>query len=171
MTETSGTEEFLSCMVATALLVVAATVLVTAGLLTIIAKATGRQGYEVYQASTGHKEAVKVGFSWPAFFFAPFWLILKQLWLIAAVWWCLLLVLMAMESVTDAAHTEPELQGMMNVVLGLGWLAMAVVPGLMGNRWYRAALLRKGYRLLRKVEATGQQAALSRVDGAATGTG
>ena len=39
--------------------------------------------FEVYQHPTQSSEAVKEGFSWPAFFFGPAWLLFKQLWLFA----------------------------------------------------------------------------------------
>jgi len=44
--------------------------------------------FNIYHHPIHGYEAVKVGFSWPAFFFAFIWMLLKRLWLHAAVYMC-----------------------------------------------------------------------------------
>jgi hypothetical protein len=36
--------------------------------------------FKIYEPPTGECEAVKQGWSWPAFFFGPIWALVKTLW-------------------------------------------------------------------------------------------
>ena len=84
---------------------------------------------------------VKTGFSWPAFFFGTLWAVAKGLWLVAlamlvpeaAIWFC---------SGFAEAHGNAGL-----AVAGLVFqLAYRVVCGRYANAWWRAKLVRQGYR-------------------------
>ena len=49
----------------------------------------GMRKFKVYKHSTQRVEiveAVKVGFSWPAFFFSFWWMFAKGLWIRALIW-------------------------------------------------------------------------------------
>src|SRR5262249_55792724 len=46
-------------------------------------------------------EAVKVGFSWPALFIGPLWMLVKKLWGLATGWIAMYLALSLVETVTD----------------------------------------------------------------------
>jgi len=84
---------------------------------------------------------VKTGFSWPAFFFGGLWAVAKGLWLAAfamfvldaLIWFC-------------SGYAQAR---------GIGALALAclvlqigywVLRGRFGNAWWRAKLVRQGYR-------------------------
>ncbi len=84
---------------------------------------------------------VKTGFSWPAFFFGAMWAVAKGLWLIAIamfaldalIWFC---------SGYAAARGNDGL-----AVAGLVFqIAYWVLRGRHANAWWRAKLVRQGYR-------------------------
>ena len=47
--------------------------------------------YKIFRNASGQVEAVKQGWSWPAFFFSVIWAIAKRLWIIAI--WAILIVM------------------------------------------------------------------------------
>ena len=88
---------------------------------------------------------VKVGFSWPAFFFGALWAAAKRMWFPE------FLLLLAAEAglwfVTGVA--DPRQNGAITLI-GLGAnVVFAVVCGRYGNRWLAASLLRRGYQVQR----------------------
>ena len=79
---------------------------------------------------------VKEGFSWPAFFLAPIWLIYKRMWIVLAFYVAVaiaLTVLAGMALVPDSA-------------VFVGNLAVHFLLGLEGNDLYRWTLARRRYR-------------------------
>jgi len=97
-------------------------------------------------------ELVKEGFSWPAFFFGIAWALYHRLWLPAAA-------LIAISAVLGAALEEFNLG---SVAASLTFFALAVLVGLMGNDWRRAALHRRGYGEDGVVTASDMETALRR---------
>lgn len=80
-------------------------------------------------------ELVKEGFSWPAFFFALPWALYHRLWLTAA----------AMVALIAAMSVAVEELRLGQLSVSLICFAIAVLVGLLGNDWRRAALRRRGY--------------------------
>jgi hypothetical protein len=79
---------------------------------------------------------VKEGFSWPAFFVAPVWLIYKRMWVVLAFYIAVIVGLSLLAQ--GFAVTE-------NAVF-LGNLAVHLILGLEGNDLYRWTLERRRYR-------------------------
>jgi hypothetical protein len=84
---------------------------------------------------------VKTGFSWPAFFFGGMWAVVKGLWLAALamfvldalIWFC-------------SGYAEARGQGglaLAGLVFQIGYW---VLRGRHANDWWRARLVRRGYR-------------------------
>ncbi len=84
---------------------------------------------------------VKTGFSWPAFFLGGLWAVAKGLWL-AALGMCVLDAVLWFCSGFAEAHRDP--------LLSLGGLLLQIVywivRGRYANGWWRAKLLRQGYK-------------------------
>lgn len=84
---------------------------------------------------------VKSGFSWPAFFLGGLWAVAKGLWLAA-------LGMFAVDVVIWFCSGYAQARG--NAALALAGLALQVVywvvRGRWANGWWRARLLRQGYR-------------------------
>ena len=88
---------------------------------------------------------VKLGFSWPAFFFGALWAAAKRMWF--PEFPLLLLAEASLWLVTGAAAAT-ENGGV--TVLGLAAnVAFAVICGRHGNRWLASSLLRRGYAVQR----------------------
>ena len=79
---------------------------------------------------------VKEGFSWPAFFLAPIWLIYKRMWIMLVFYVAVMIALTVLSGMAFA----PE------GVSFVGNLAVHLLLGLEGNNLYRWTLTRRRYR-------------------------
>lgn len=93
------------------------------------------QTFRIYRHPTLGYEAVKAGFSWPAFFFNFVWMLVKKPWSVAGVCFLAYVVLLFLERVTDAAQSEPGAQAVVYLLLAAGYFALCLIPGLTGNSW------------------------------------
>jgi hypothetical protein len=116
--------------------------------------------FQVYQHPIHGFEAVKVGFSWPAFAFGIFWMLAKKLWRIFALWIALYI---AAEMVLSAPLAVAE--GAANWLLGgvsfAVYLALWLVPAFKGNAWLENQLLRRGFQLVRRTNSHTVDAAIA----------
>jgi hypothetical protein len=80
------------------------------------------KGEVLYHPVNRSEEQTWEGFSWPAFFFGPIWLLIKGLWGHALIY---LLVAMA--------------------TVGYGVVVLWFVYGFIGNGLHKSLLLKKGY--------------------------
>jgi len=123
--------------------------------------------FRVYSHPTHGHEAVKQGFSWPAFFFGFFWMLVKRLWGLAALWFLAFVGLSVIERVADAAQTEPGAQALVYLILAVGYFALWLVPAFKGNSWRTANLAKRGHELVREVQAETPDVAVAQVARAA----
>lgn len=94
--------------------------------------------FHIYAHPEGDIEAVKVGWSWPGFFFTGLWALIKRLWTIgAAVLAGLLVVAMA--------TTPGETGGSTSMVFNGLALAISAIFGQFGNAWLEADLGERDY--------------------------
>jgi len=116
--------------------------------------------FNVYRHPVQGLEAVKVGFSWPAASAGPIWMLVKQLWGLSALWIALYLSLSLVETGTD--NFEPGgAQGLVYFHLVAGYAALSLIPGFKGNTWREKNLVRRGFEMLRTVQAETPEAAVS----------
>lgn len=113
--------------------------------------------YDVYAHQDLGHQAVKRGFSWPAFLFGMFWAFYKKLWLVGAVY--LLIMLLFAMSIGDGSD------GGLAVLHNFVSFGISLFVGAAGNGWWRDALGEQGYRHVRAVEARGPRAAIESVFG------
>ena len=104
--------------------------------------------YVVYEHSSdfAEPEAVKVGFSWPAFFFSWAWAFTKQLPKHGA------LLLGGFIAVTAIENTQPS-ESLFNELSGLVWFAISLVAGAYGNSWRASDLADRDFRPVDRLEA------------------
>ena len=84
---------------------------------------------------------VKIGFSWPAFLFGALWAMTKGLWLVALamlvpealIWFC-------------SGYAEAHRDGGLALAGFLFQIGYRIVIGRYANAWWRARLVRQGYR-------------------------
>lgn len=86
----------------------------------------GQRVGEMVQPSTGLRVEIYQGWSWPCFFFGPFWYAAKRMWGMALVWLALAI------ATASVVH----------------WLAILVVPWF-ANRQYVEHLGEKGWTVAR----------------------
>jgi hypothetical protein len=106
-------------------------------------------------------QAVKLGFSWPAFFFGTFWAAYKLLWLVFSL---SLLAVFSMVSIMGMI-AGPEAGPPNSELLPLWSLAFSALYGAYGNDWVRIDLERQGYQVMSEVEGDTPRDALERFEG------
>lgn len=108
--------------------------------------------YHVFEHPTRGLEAVKVGVSWPGFFFGFFWMLVKKMW-----GWALLFLAIAMVSVffqISITHGQsPASATKTNLGFDLVGLVFGIIVGAYGNGWRESNLRNKGYVSVATVEA------------------
>ena len=102
---------------------------------------------------------VREGFSWPAFAFGPFWLGLRGMWIVLAVYVALMIVLVALA----------RFAGMPEPVVSVVTSAINLLLGFEGNDLYRWSLARRRYHERAIVSGRDMEEAESRFFGSLTG--
>jgi len=118
--------------------------------------------FNVYKHPTQGFDAVKVGFSWPAFFFGLIWMLVKKLWGLAGLWFAGYVVCSLIEKVTEQAQASGA-QALVYFVLAAGYFVLWLVPPFKGNKWREENLSKRGYELLSTVQAETPDAAIAQL--------
>ena len=123
-------------------------------------RSAGTKLFNVYANETGGCEAVKVGWSWPAFSFGAFWALYKRMWGIG-------LGVLLTWFVLTLAGTIVLLSQAVNSLAVVGGMAGWFVFGSYGNKWRARHLLARGFTLRGTISASSaRQAATLYSDGA-----
>lgn len=117
--------------------------------------------YKIYQSPLYTFEAVKQGWSWPAFFFGPIWALFKTLWGLG-------FLIIIGQSILISAYANLFLQGLpqQEAVLALQpinfllTIIVAIPIALYGNSLRGKNLLVKGYKEVAYVIAENPQNAI-----------
>lgn len=116
--------------------------------------------FRVFRHPTLGLEAVKVGVSWPAFFFTFVWMLVKKLWGWAGLWIGGAIVLAIFEKVAESSP-EGGAQILLYLIVAAGWFVLALVPLFKGNIWRETNLRARGYEMVSTVEAETSDAAVA----------
>jgi predicted permease len=122
--------------------------------------------FHVYRHPTQGAEAVKVGFSWPAFFFGFFWMLAKKLWSLAAMWIAAYVVCLVVESLADSSSAQGS-KLIIYLLLMVAYFSLWLVPAFKGNRWREEKLRERGFVLVGATQAENPDAAAANMPGAA----
>ncbi len=109
--------------------------------------------FNIYANPQKQYKAVKIGWSWPGFFFCIVWALIKQMWAVAGILFAVFFVI----GMLTAGMPEDVSNGLLNI-LSLG---ASLLVGFQGNNWVRANLLSRGYELIDTVTATNKEAAIA----------
>lgn len=114
--------------------------------------------YKVFKHPSGTVEAVKQGWSWPAFFFNWIWAMVKKQWLLgSSVFICYaLFIFLLMSSVSS----EEELIAV-SVLNQIVSLIIIVTFGIKGNSLREKNLVSRGYEYADTVTAANPEGALA----------
>lgn len=122
--------------------------------------------FRVYKHPIRGFEAVKVGFSWPAFFFGPFWMLIKKLWVLAILWFIASVLLFLSEVLIDTSSSDQE-KVLITLVIIAASVALWLLPGFKGNKWREDNLTKRGYKCVQTVQADNPDAAVALADNSA----
>ncbi len=114
--------------------------------------------FEVYSHSAHGYEAVKNGFSWPAFFFTWIWAFSKGLVIHGFATIVVFATLFGLEK-----YYEGQRQPGAQVYVMLLQFRLACLLGIAGNTWRVTRLKKRGFQHLRTLDAETPQAAITAV--------
>ena len=123
--------------------------------------------FKVYKHPAQGFAAVKNGFSWPALCFGPLWLLVKKLWMFAAAWIVVSMILASIEGISDEVGMVSGQMMVVYVLVAGGYLALWLIPAFRGNSWHSKNLLKRGYKLINTVQAETPDSATARLAKAA----
>ena len=124
--------------------------------------------FNIYEHPTQGIEAVKVGFSWPAFFITVIWMMVHRLWHLAVLWIGLYAIVHVAEGFVERME-DSTLTFLLLFVVLIAWGALCLIPGLRGNSWREKNLVRRGYSLIQTIRAESGGDAISKAKLAASG--
>ena len=107
------------------------------------------KNFDVYKHPVQGYEAVKKGFSWPAFFFSWIWAFIKKLW-----GYGLLFLVIAIFLSATYTHTGSA------IILNIGFY---IFCGAIGNELRRGNLTSRGYERIETLQAETSDAAIASV--------
>jgi len=130
--------------------------------------------YKIYQHPAGYAEAVKIGWSWPAFFFMPFWALTKRLWLLALILFALPVLacyinpaipllfdgsLSQYDKLLALATIESQHYVLIDI-LSIASIAINLFVAAKGNELREASLKKRGYVVRKTIADTNHNNAL-----------
>ena len=117
---------------------------------------TRMRHFDVYRHPTHGLQAIKQGFSWPAFLFTAIWAFVKKLWLHGLIFVAVLFILISAEQALVAQGADGPALLVMTMELGA-----YIVIGAKGNEWRRADLRHRGYERIASLQASSPDAAIA----------
>ena len=130
--------------------------------------------FAIYRHPTFGFEAVKNGFSWPAFFFTWIWMLFCRMWFGAIAVLVIVCVGALLVSIIVGALFGSTLSGIDDATAeglfaGILWgcgLVASVIVGAKGNAWRRNTLTRRGFKHETSIQAASADAAVAEASSA-----
>jgi len=110
--------------------------------------------YTIFANPLGQYEAVKQGWSWPAFFFGWIWALVKKMWGIGAAVLGGMIVFSFFTAVSNSSEGGVALLNVISIVIN-------AVFGFNGNKWRENHLPTRGYERLGTVAASTPEGAVA----------
>ena len=110
--------------------------------------------YKIYVNPQGDYEAVKIGWSWPAFFFSWIWAMIKKMWGIGVG---VLVGLLVFGFVIGASGAGEGGRALIDIV----GIIVSIVFGVNGNKWRENNLSTRGYEFKETVTAANPEGAIA----------
>jgi hypothetical protein len=112
--------------------------------------------YKIFEHPDGKVEVVKQGWSWPAFFFAFLWLLVKRMWVIASIIFSVFLIIVFIGGVAGGA-----IEKSLDEILSIANIMIMVVFGLKGNNLREKNLLSRGFDFRTTLTASNHDGAVA----------
>ena len=112
--------------------------------------------YKIYGTPQGKLEPVKLGWSWPAFFFVAIWAMVKKMWALGIIIFIAFFALGFISGTIggQGGQALDALTGFVNLIVG-------IIFGVKGNKWREKNLASRGYEFLETVNAANPEGALA----------
>lgn len=126
--------------------------------------------FDIYNHPNFGYEAVKKGFSWPAFFFGPIWAFSRNLWILGLAYIVVSLALHTMitEIKPEATDTSLLFIFLANLLVGISYIVrflLAIWFGIKGNEWVSNHLKKQSYELVKTLESETADEAITSITG------
>lgn len=112
--------------------------------------------FKVFVNYKGSYEAVKQGWSWPAFFFGGIWALVKKMWNLG---FGVFGVFFAIGFIGEIFGGD--IKQIMDAVVSIGSLVLPVVFGVNGNKWRETNLIARGFDFRAIVTAANAEGAVA----------
>lgn len=110
--------------------------------------------YKIFKHPSGSSEAVKQGWSWPAFFFNCIWAMAKKQWALGVA---VLIGFLVLGFVVGAAGGREGGEGFINFASFI----VSIIFGMNGNSWREKNLISRGYEQEDTVTAANPEGAVA----------
>ena len=114
------------------------------------------KGYKIFEHPDGKVEVVKQGWSWPAFVFTFFWLLVKRMWVLAGIIFASFLIIVFIGGVAGGA-----IEKSLDEILSIANIMIMVVFGLKGNNLKEKNLLSRGFDFRTTLTASNHDGAVA----------
>ena len=112
--------------------------------------------YKIFEHPDGKVEVVKQGWSWPAFVFTFFWLLVKRMWVLAGIIFASFLIIVFIGGVAGGA-----IEKSLDEILSIANIMIMVVFGLKGNNLKEKNLLSRGFDFRTTLTASNHDGAVA----------
>jgi len=111
---------------------------------------------KIFEHPAGIVEVVKQGWSWPAFVFTFFWLLVKRMWVLAGIIFASFLIIVFIGGVAGGA-----IEKSLDEILSIANIMIMVVFGLKGNNLKEKNLLSRGFDFRTTLTASNHDGAVA----------
>ena len=112
--------------------------------------------YKVFEHPDGKVDVVKQGWSWPAFVFTFFWLLVKRMWVLAGIIFASFLIIVFIGGVAGGA-----IEKSLDEILSITNIMIMVVFGLKGNNLREKNLLSREFDFRTTLTASNHDGAVA----------
>ena len=107
--------------------------------------------YKIFKHPSGSSEAVKQGWSWPAFFFSFIWAMVKKQWALGVGVFIGAIVFGFIVGIAGGS----------DAIINIFSIILNIVFGINGNSWREKNLISRGYELVDTVTAANKDGAIA----------
>lgn len=117
--------------------------------------------YKIFKNSLSIYEAVKQGWSWPAFFFGIIWTFVKRIWWLG---FGLFIISIFLQTIVGAAVKDMPMEEAVTIINGIGsvfGIVVCFLLGIYGNGLREKNLISRGYTQVATITAESPQRAIT----------
>lgn len=117
--------------------------------------------YKIFKDPLGVYEAVKQGWSWPAFFFGTIWVFIKRIWWLGFGLVLMSFLLPSLIAANLQDMPQEQMIATINMIGTVVTMIIGIILGLYGNLLREKNLLSRGYNYVTTVSAETPERAIA----------